>query len=321
MSTDIVAAPTAQFDLSPKNFEQAMQLSEYLASSTMVPKDFVGKPGNCLIAMQWGMEVGLKPLQALQGIAVINGRPSLWGDALLALVRASAVCEYVRESDDGHTATCRAKRKGQPEDVSTFSMDDAKQAGLINKDGPWKQYPKRMRQMRARAFRLRDTFPDVLKGMDVTEAIMDIPKDMGYVDGASPPEHRTIWLPDTLARAKEASAKGATAYGLFWKGLPADEQTRLFKTPEHTQFKNEALDADSARTFDSGATTTPTSAGAKVNGKAVTFATVMADLIAATTLDELGDAADWIGEVTDATQRAELKAKHDELANAMERGA
>ncbi|MPS93780.1 MAG: hypothetical protein E2583_08845 [Comamonas sp.] len=166
--------PASQFDLSPQNFEQALTFSNYLADSDMVPKDFKGKPGNCLIAMQWGAELGLKPLQSLQNLAVINGRPALWGDAVIALVLSSPVCEYVTEEDDGHTATCRVKRKGAPEQVRTFSMEDAQKAGLAGKQGPWSQYPKRMRQMRARAFALRDVFPDVLRGMPVAEELQDM---------------------------------------------------------------------------------------------------------------------------------------------------
>ena len=104
-----------QFDLSPQTFEQALTFAQYLADSDMVPKDFKGKPANCLIGMQWGMELGMKPLQAIQNIAVINGRPNLWGDAMLALVRSSPLCEYVTEDwqPDG-TAFCKAKRRGEP---------------------------------------------------------------------------------------------------------------------------------------------------------------------------------------------------------------
>lgn len=182
--------PAGGFDLSPQNFEQALTFSNYLADSDMVPKDFKGKPGNCLIAMQWGAELGLKPLQSLQNLAVINGRPALWGDAVIALVLSSPVCEYVNEDDDGETATCRVKRKGGQEQVRTFSMEDAKRAGLAGKQGPWMQYPKRMRQMRARAFALRDVFPDVLRGMAVAEELQDmavasqapVTKDMGTAE-------------------------------------------------------------------------------------------------------------------------------------------
>ena len=174
--TALASQPRQQFDLSPQTFEQAIQFCDYLAESDLVPKDFKGKPANCLIAIQWGAELGLKPLQALQNLAIINGRPALWGDAVIALVRSSPLCEYITEADDGGTAVCRVKRRGESEEVRTFSMDDAKVAGLLGKSGPWTQYPKRMRQMRARAFALRDVFPDVLRGMPIAEEIMDIPQ-------------------------------------------------------------------------------------------------------------------------------------------------
>lgn len=173
-STALAPQQRQQFDLSPQTFEQALTFCDYLAESDLVPKDFKGKPANCLIAMQWGAELGLKPLQALQNLAIINGRPALWGDAVIALVRSSPLCEYITETDDGKVATCRVKRRGETEEIRTFSMDDAKAAGLQGKQGPWTQYPKRMRQMRARAFALRDVFPDVLRGMPIAEEIMDI---------------------------------------------------------------------------------------------------------------------------------------------------
>lgn len=181
MNNEITSQPR-QFDLSPQTFEQALTFAGYLADSDMVPKDFKGKPGNCLVAIQWGMEIGLKPLQAMQNIAVINGRPSLWGDAVIALVRSSPVCEWVIETQTDTVATCRVKRKGEPEQERTFSLEDAKAAGLLGKAGPWTQFRKRMMQMRARAFAMRDVFPDVLKGLPVAEEVMDMPKDMGMAE-------------------------------------------------------------------------------------------------------------------------------------------
>lgn len=188
------------FNFAPTTFEQAIQFAGYLAESDLVPKDFKGKPGNCIIAMQWGAEIGMQPLQAIQNIACINGRPALWGDAMIALVRGSSVCDYIREEDDGSVATCRVKRKGdQVEHVRTFSMDDAKHAGLIGKQGPWSQYPKRMRQMRARAFALRDVFPDVLRGMAMAEEQMDAEatqtKHMGDADVVNPVDEKPPTTP------------------------------------------------------------------------------------------------------------------------------
>jgi len=121
----------------------------------------------------------LQPMQAMQNIAVINGRPSIWGDAMIALVRACPAFEYINETQTDKEATCVIKRKGEPEAVRTFSMEDAKRAGLTGKSGPWTQYPKRMMQMRARSWALRDVFPDVLKGMICAEEALDSgPRDV-----------------------------------------------------------------------------------------------------------------------------------------------
>lgn len=204
-TTAIVEQPSRTLDLRPRTFEQAITFADYLANSTLVPRDFQAKPGNCLIAIQWGAELGLGPMQAIQNIAVINGRPALWGDAVIALVRASQLCESIVESDDGTTATCTVKRRGEPPVSRSFSVDDARQAGLHGKQGPWTQYPKRMRQMRARAFALRDVFPDVLRGLPVAEEAMDSPREVqiGMVDEVRPPARPA--LPDYSAEAFEAN--------------------------------------------------------------------------------------------------------------------
>ncbi|OTG81839.1 transcriptional regulator [Acinetobacter sp. ANC 4558] len=161
--------------LTPNSLQEAMQIADLLAGSDIVPKDYQRKPGNILVAMQWGAEIGLQPLQAMQNIAVINGRPSIWGDAMLALVRSSGLLDFIREelSEDGQKATCTVKRKNEDPVVSEFSMEDAKKAGLSGKQGPWSQYPKRMMKLRARSYALRDVFPDVLKGMAIAEEEKD----------------------------------------------------------------------------------------------------------------------------------------------------
>lgn len=190
--TDLtINAPS--FSLAPKSLDEALKFADVLAKSSIVPKDFNGNPGNILVAIQWGMELGLQPMQAMQNIAVINGRPSLWGDAVIALVRGSPLCESIIESIDGDTATCRVKRRGEPEQSRSFSMADAKAAGLSGKSGPWTQYPKRMLQMRARAFALRDVFPDVLRGMPIAEEVMD----MGERD-VTPSQPRVQAEPESL---------------------------------------------------------------------------------------------------------------------------
>jgi len=182
---------TNQRGFAPTTMGEAVQFSEMLASSSMVPKAYQGKPNDVLVCVQWGYEMGLAPMQALQNIAVINGKPSVYGDAMMALVQSSPVCEDIEEyfENEGTTnpvAVCVAKRKGRKPVITKFSVEDAKRAGLWGKGGPWTAYPKRMLQMRARGFALRDAFPDVLKGMITIEEAQDYPDEAKPLPVAKP---------------------------------------------------------------------------------------------------------------------------------------
>ena len=177
----MTTALTTHRGFAPQTMTEAIQFSEMLAGSSMVPKAYQGKPQDILVCVQWGYEIGLAPMQALQNIAVINGKPSVYGDAALALVQASDVCESVEEMIENEgtanpVAVCIAKRFNRPPVISRFSVEDAKRAGLWGKQGPWQAYPKRMLQMRARGFALRDAFPDVLRGLITAEEAQDYPQ-------------------------------------------------------------------------------------------------------------------------------------------------
>ena len=189
-------AVTTRNSLVPTTLSEAMQFSEVLSKSIMVPREYQGKPANVLVAVQWGMELGLAPMQALQNIAVINGKPSIYGDALLAMVRADHRCRGVKEYLDGETAVClitRSHNAGEVEEIERkFSVDDAKRAGLWGKQGPWKQYPQRMLQMRARSLAIRDGFPDVIKGLISVEEAQDMPAPMKPVQPQPAPSGPTI---------------------------------------------------------------------------------------------------------------------------------
>ena len=180
MSTELSTNTTPARGLALATFDDAFRFATMVAKSDFAPKDFRGKPESCLLAIQHGSEIGLSPMQSLQNIACINGRPAIWGDAALAVAMASPVCEYVRERVEGDgdamTAYCEAKRRGyEKPTLTSFSVADTKKAGLWGKSGPWTQYPKRMLQLRARGFALRDAFPDVLKGLVTAEEAQDYP--------------------------------------------------------------------------------------------------------------------------------------------------
>ncbi len=172
--------------LEPQDLEGAWRCAQLVARSGLAPKG-MEKPEAVLVAAAMGAELGLSFMQSLQNIAVINGRPAVWGDALLALVEGSGELAEFEERfegtpyEDAYTAVCRVVRVRpngfRRETEERFSVADAKKAGLWGKPGPWQQYPRRMLRMRARSFALRNVFPDKLKGVKAAEEVMDIPAE------------------------------------------------------------------------------------------------------------------------------------------------
>jgi hypothetical protein len=136
-----------------------------------------------MLKVQFGLELGLAPLQAIQCIAIQNGRPVIYGDAVPALVFASGLCEewseeLTQEPDAGVVATWASKRKGVA-GVRTIRFTEAmaKKAKLWGKPGPWSDYTSRMLQIRARSWGCRDLYADVLRGLQFAEEVADIPED------------------------------------------------------------------------------------------------------------------------------------------------
>ena len=180
---DQVLESTKQITLGPNGFQaktlfDCLEIAKLYFEGGLAPKqmDTVAK---IAIAIEHGSAIGLSASQAVQSIAVINGRPTIWGDAMIGLCLASPVCEEIHEYTEGkgedYTAVCVAKRKGSAEPVvKKFGVKQAKRAGLWGKEGPWRGYPDRMLQMRARGFALRDAFADVLKGLQCREEVEDL---------------------------------------------------------------------------------------------------------------------------------------------------
>lgn len=155
-----------------RSFDEMARFCKAVVNSTLAPKSF-DTPEKVMVAIQAGLEVGLAPMQALQSIAVVNGKPVIFGDAALALAMRHLDFEDIEETVESNVATCTIKRRGRTPVVRKFSEADAKKAQLWGKSGPWSSYPARMLQMRARSYALRDSFPDALKGLGVAEEVRD----------------------------------------------------------------------------------------------------------------------------------------------------
>lgn len=185
--------------MTPRSLDDAFRLAKALAmSGEMVPKHFQNRPEAVMAAMLQGASVGLAPMQALQFIAIINGRVSVFGDALPALILAHGhfVDTEVEGEGDKMVATATLTRKDGKKVVRTFSMSDAKKANLTGKPGPWQQYPARMLQMRARAWAVRDGAPDALLGLAIAEEVQDYGPDSArdVTPKAAPRPGRAVYL-------------------------------------------------------------------------------------------------------------------------------
>lgn len=184
---ELVATPARNGGMAiiPQSFEQVWRYSQMLAAAgDMVPECYRGNPEAVALAVMWAMELGISPIQAVQGIAPIKGRPAVWGDLALALTMQHPDYEDLIEEPMldvsgvvmGYRVT--AKRKGRDPKVREFTIADAVKAGLVKraqeKGGPWRDYPQRMLQMRARSWAIRDAFPDALRGLYTAEEAQDI---------------------------------------------------------------------------------------------------------------------------------------------------
>lgn len=158
----------------PQSIEEVFRVATAVAKSGLAPNG-MNTAEKLTVAIMHGMEIGLPPMQAIQRIAVVNGRPTVWGDAIPALLqsRGFKIRELMLLSGDHRTAVCEVIRPDGEQIERKFSVADAKTAGLWGKAGPWKQYPDRMLQMRARGYAARDGAADVLAGLYLREEMED----------------------------------------------------------------------------------------------------------------------------------------------------
>lgn len=217
-----------------RTFDEVWRWCDMVSRSSIVPKAFKGQPADIMVAVQFGSEIGLKWLQSLQSIAVVNGTPSIFGDAALALVRSSGLLEEFDEwlevngvrqdkavdvlalEKQGKEIIqyCRSKRKGMAARTTFFGVGDAKSMGLWMKKGyngfetPWCTAPGRMLMWRARSWNLRDNFGDVLKGISFYEEAQDLdtcqpPSATETIAAKSQPETKGKAVSEALKKAAE----------------------------------------------------------------------------------------------------------------------
>jgi hypothetical protein len=218
-TTPIPAAPRLPsrslegFAIPAATSEEAWKFCQKIAESELVPKALRGKPADIYVAAVMGNQLGLPFFSAIQGIASINGKPSIYGDLMLAVCQSHPDFQDIEESCDGKTAVCIVTRKGRKPYTGQFTMDEAKAAGLVDRNPVWKTYPRRMLTMRARSYALRAVFADRLAGFHTIEEMQDA--EVLSVQDEAP---QTV-VPD----AKPAKIRGEAAAPAIEAPAPQEE--------------------------------------------------------------------------------------------------
>jgi hypothetical protein len=178
-----VTAKKALIPIGPRgvqlnDVDAAFRFAECYLQSRLAPPAF-RTAQQLVIVWAKAAELGLTPMQAIEGMTIINNRVGIMGDLALAMVEGSGllVAKGVEYTGEGDELTCHLtlRRKGRKAQTYSFSVAEAKAALIYERSGPWKTYPRRMTYYRALGFGLRDEFADVLKGMKTTEELQDYP--------------------------------------------------------------------------------------------------------------------------------------------------
>lgn len=240
----------------PQDIDQVWRMAGMAVMGKMAPKSLVENKSfdeaqsACAVAIMAGAELGLTPLMALRSYAVVNGRPSLWGDGLKAVVRQSGRCEYIRTGSDQTKGWCEAKRSDTGEEKRVeFTFEQAQAAGLDKKTGPWTSgYRDVMMERRATNRCLNDLFADILGGIvDQQEAIddglIDEPRDV--TPKLVPPSPPSPPSPDAAPAAEAETVEGFDAAAYFEQLEGAMVLARDLDTLEEAW-----VEADVESTFD-----------------------------------------------------------------------
>lgn len=219
--------------IAPKSIEEAERLSKTLAVSQLLPDALRQRPQDVLAVVLTGAELGLAPMQAIRGIRIIKGQPTLSAEAMGALVRRrSDVCEYlVLRHSDATRATYETKRRGDPTPTTmTFTMEDAQRAGLTASDN-WRKYPAAMLRARCLSAICKAVYSDLVLGLYDPEEL----ESVGAAQPAQPAEKDITPTQAVPRTASEARAQ-----------LRAKMAERAAKTEAAVE-DAQVVDADRAR--------------------------------------------------------------------------
>lgn len=164
-----------------RTYDDLMKFSDLLVKSGMLPQGVKTKEAAAVVILK-GREIGMPMMESFSLINVIQGKPTIAPQGMIALARRTGLLEDMKLwSNEGNTESyCIVKRRGQSEYKSTFTDKDAEAMGLMIKDN-WKKQKRVMREWRAASANFRITFADVIGGMYPPEELGAEVDDEGEV--------------------------------------------------------------------------------------------------------------------------------------------
>lgn len=148
---------------SPARFQTMCQMAEVFIKSRMLPSS-IQTPEQAILIMVKGQELGLQPLQALNGINVIQGKPAVSPQLMLSLINRSGKLEDIKFEIGADFVSCTMKRWDRTEHTERFGNREAMNMQLSSKEN-YKKQPLVMYKWRAVAACARVVFPDVIDGL------------------------------------------------------------------------------------------------------------------------------------------------------------
>lgn len=164
---------------SPAEWEATMVMARTIAETTFVPRAYRGNPEAVVAGILYGREIGLGPMVALQKVHIIEGKPSLAAEEMLAQMRRGGVIILASESTRDR-AWIHARRRDTGEEAEVeWTIQDAIEAGLTSKDN-WSKYCVDMLWARCVGRLCRRLGSDLVGGMVYAKEEMEDWDDGGY---------------------------------------------------------------------------------------------------------------------------------------------
>lgn len=166
-----------------QGFELMQRAGKALGASTLVPKEYQGNLPNCLIALEMAQRIGASPLQVMQNLYVVHGRPAWSAKFLIASFNQCGRFSAIRYEWTGKRGaedwSCKAwaveKGTGEKIEGPTISIALAKKEGWYEKNGSkWKTIPELMLMYRSAAWLVNTHAPEISMGLNTAEEIHDV---------------------------------------------------------------------------------------------------------------------------------------------------